>query len=77
MFPYRDENPAILPPYVTVAMIALNVAAWILIQGMGSALPLARSVCDTAHVDRRDVTDRDERCVGGVRHRMAGVPHSL
>ncbi|HPF61248.1 MAG: rhomboid family intramembrane serine protease [Gemmatimonadetes bacterium] len=46
MFPYRDENPAILPPYVTVAMIALNVAAWILIQGMGSALPLARSVCE-------------------------------
>lgn len=46
MFPIRDENPHFLPPLVTYGIIALNAAAWIFLQGLGSELPLARSVCD-------------------------------
>ena len=42
MFPYKDENPTVLTPYVTVGLIVLNVLAWALIQGLGSAAPLAR-----------------------------------
>jgi membrane associated rhomboid family serine protease len=46
MFPYRDENETQRSPYVTIAIIALNVLAWLLVQGAGSTLSLARSVCD-------------------------------
>jgi membrane associated rhomboid family serine protease len=46
MFPYRDENETQRTPYVTMGLIALNVLAWLLIQGAGATLPLARSVCD-------------------------------
>lgn len=46
MFPIRDENPHFLTPVVTYAILGLNVAAWVLVQGLGSQLPLATSVCD-------------------------------
>jgi membrane associated rhomboid family serine protease len=46
MFPYRDENQTMRRSYVTLAIIALNVLAWVLVQGAGATLPLARSVCD-------------------------------
>jgi rhomboid family protein len=46
MFPYRDENETQRPPYVTVALIAVNVLVWLLVQGAGSAMSLARSVCN-------------------------------
>jgi membrane associated rhomboid family serine protease len=46
MFPYRDENETQRAAIVTGAIIALNVAAWIFVQGAGSTLALARSVCD-------------------------------
>jgi membrane associated rhomboid family serine protease len=46
MFPYRDENQTIRTPYTTYALIALNAAAWILVQGAGSEVPLATSVCN-------------------------------
>ena len=46
MFPYKDENPTVLPPVVTVAIIALNVIAWAVVQGLGTAGPLVRSVCE-------------------------------
>jgi membrane associated rhomboid family serine protease len=46
MFPYRDENPSVLTPYVTVGLIAANLAVWIVVQGMGSEVPLATSVCE-------------------------------
>jgi membrane associated rhomboid family serine protease len=45
MFPIRDENPQLAVPFVTFAIIALNVAAWILLQGLGSEPALTRSVC--------------------------------
>ncbi len=46
MFPIRDDNPHFLTPVVTYALIALNVAAWVLLQGLGTEVPLVRSVCD-------------------------------
>jgi membrane associated rhomboid family serine protease len=46
VFPIRDENPQLLTPFVTYAIFALNIAAWIFLQGLGSQMPLATSVCD-------------------------------
>lgn len=46
MFPIRDDNPTELSPIVTVAIIAVTAAVWILVQGAGLSGPtLARSVC--------------------------------
>jgi membrane associated rhomboid family serine protease len=47
MFPYHDENETQRTPYVTFALIALNVAAWVLYQGAGAERPLAASVCNS------------------------------
>lgn len=46
MFPIRDENPHFLTPLVTYALIGINLAAWVSIQGLGSEELLARSVCN-------------------------------
>jgi membrane associated rhomboid family serine protease len=46
MFPYRDDNPTLGQPVVTLLIIAANAAVWILIQGMGQDPALARSVCE-------------------------------
>ncbi|HEX7128375.1 MAG TPA: rhomboid family intramembrane serine protease [Thermodesulfobacteriota bacterium] len=46
MFPYHDENETLHTPYVTWALIGLNVVSWLFVQGAGAALPLARSVCN-------------------------------
>ena len=46
MFPYHDENETQRPAYVTMAFVALNVFMWVVVQGAGSALPLATSVCN-------------------------------
>lgn len=46
MFPYRDENQTQRRSWVTLGVIALNVLAWLLVQGAGSTLPLLRSVCE-------------------------------
>lgn len=45
MFPLRDENPTLHQPFATYLIIALNIAVWALVQGLGSAMPLARSLC--------------------------------
>ena len=46
MFPLRDENPTLLTPYVTVALIAINVAVWVYLEGAGfSPDLLSRTVC--------------------------------
>jgi membrane associated rhomboid family serine protease len=47
VFPYHDENETQRTPYVTIALIALNVAAWVLYQGAGSERALAASVCNS------------------------------
>ena len=46
MFPYRDDNPTLATPAVTYLLIALNVAAWVLVQGMGAEPYLSKSVCE-------------------------------
>jgi membrane associated rhomboid family serine protease len=46
MFPYRDENPALLTPVVTVAIIVLNLVAWVFLQGMGAPGAMAQSICE-------------------------------
>lgn len=45
MFPIRDENPTIRKPVATMAIIGLNLAVWIFIQGGGSVMPLVNSLC--------------------------------
>ena len=46
MFPYHDENETERTPYVTMALIAMSVAAWLFVQGGGESTALARSVCN-------------------------------
>ena len=46
MFPYRDENETQRLAIVTAVIIALNILAWIAVQGAGAALPLATSICE-------------------------------
>ncbi|MGE5144253.1 MAG: rhomboid family intramembrane serine protease [Acidobacteriota bacterium] len=46
MIPYRDENPTTLPPIVTVGIIALNVIAWLFIEGAGAGRAVDAAVCN-------------------------------
>jgi membrane associated rhomboid family serine protease len=46
MFPYRDDNPTLSTPIITIFLIGANVAVWVLIQGMGSDPRLAQSICE-------------------------------
>jgi membrane associated rhomboid family serine protease len=46
MFPYHDENETQRATYVTYAIIAVNVLVWLVVQGAGLTLALARSVCE-------------------------------
>ena len=46
MFPYRDENETQHAAIVTGVIIALNVLAWIFVQGAGSTFALAKSICE-------------------------------
>jgi len=46
VFPIRDENPHFLTPVVTHGIVALNVLAWIFVQGLGAEKQLAHSLCD-------------------------------
>jgi membrane associated rhomboid family serine protease len=45
MFPLRDDNPTLSTPAVTLALVALNVMAWLTLQGGGAEPMLTRSVC--------------------------------
>jgi membrane associated rhomboid family serine protease len=46
MIPYHDENKTQRPAYVTLAIVALCTLAWVLVQGAGEDVSLARSVCN-------------------------------
>ncbi|MGN6732871.1 MAG: rhomboid family intramembrane serine protease, partial [Candidatus Binatia bacterium] len=46
MIPYRDENETQRTAVVTLLIIALNVFAWLFVQGAGAEFPLAKSVCE-------------------------------
>jgi len=46
MFPIRDEHRTATTPLVTFALIGLNAAAWVFLQGLGAEASLVRSVCE-------------------------------
>ena len=46
MFPYRDDNPTLATPVVTLLIITANVFVWLVVQGMGAEPNLSRSVCE-------------------------------
>jgi membrane associated rhomboid family serine protease len=46
VLPYHDENETQRTAYVTLTLIALNVLAWLVLQGAGSPEQLATSVCN-------------------------------
>jgi membrane associated rhomboid family serine protease len=46
MIPYRDENETQRLAIVTATIIGINILTWLVVQGAGADLPLARSVCD-------------------------------
>ncbi len=45
MFPLRDENPTLRQPRATIVIIALNLLAWIFLQGFGTDPALGTSLC--------------------------------
>jgi len=45
VFPIRDDNPSFLFPIATIAIIALNVIVWALVQGFGTEPALTASIC--------------------------------
>ena len=46
MFPYRDENETQRTAIITLSIITVNVFAWLFVQGAGTTLALAQSVCN-------------------------------
>ncbi|HEU4827813.1 MAG TPA: rhomboid family intramembrane serine protease [Gemmatimonadales bacterium] len=46
MFPYRDDNPTLATPVVTIGLIAANIVMWVMVQGMGAEPRLSASVCE-------------------------------
>lgn len=44
MIPLRDENPTEMTPFITMILIAANVAAWVLLQGAGAPQALEASI---------------------------------
>jgi membrane associated rhomboid family serine protease len=45
MFPLRDDNPTVHASVATFAIIGINVAVWIFVQGLGANPQLVESVC--------------------------------
>jgi len=45
MFPYRVENPRLGPAIATLAIMALNLLVWIVVEGMGTSDTLPNTVC--------------------------------
>jgi membrane associated rhomboid family serine protease len=45
VFPYHDENETQRQPLVTIGLIAITVGVWLLVQGAGTPMALAESVC--------------------------------
>ena len=46
MFPYHDENATQRTAVVTYLIIATNVLVWLVVEGAGSPLAVARAVCN-------------------------------
>ncbi len=45
MFPLKDDNPTLLTPYVTVFIIAVNVAVWLTFEHAGVGTGYLQSLC--------------------------------
>jgi membrane associated rhomboid family serine protease len=79
MFPYRDDNPTLTPPVVTVLLIAMNAAVWIMVQGMGLDPALSRSVCQLGLIPGEllgHVTEGTRLPLGGGAICVLGVDHA-
>lgn len=50
MFPISDDNPTLRTPVMTIALLLVTWAVWFWVQGGGTPLPLAISVCDLGFV---------------------------
>jgi membrane associated rhomboid family serine protease len=50
MFPVSDDNPTLRTPVMTIGLLVATWAVWFWVQGAGSPLPLAISVCDLGFV---------------------------
>jgi len=46
MFPYKDDNPTLATPLVTLALIAANILVWLTVEGGGSERALVTAVCE-------------------------------
>jgi membrane associated rhomboid family serine protease len=46
MFPISDDNPTLRTPVMTIALLVVTWAVWLLVQGAGNPEPLAISVCN-------------------------------
>ena len=46
MFPYRDDNPTLQTPVITIGVIILTTLVWVLVQGAGADPALGRSICE-------------------------------
>jgi membrane associated rhomboid family serine protease len=53
VFPYKDDNPTVLTPVVTVAIIAVTSLVWLFLQGGGSEPRLTESVCQLGAIPAR------------------------
>jgi membrane associated rhomboid family serine protease len=69
LFPLRDDNPTLLTPVVTIALILANVGVWLYVQGAGmSADVLGASACQLGAIPA-EVTGQ----TGGARGVDLGV----
>lgn len=53
MFPYKDDNPTVLTPVVTLGIIAVTSLVWLFVQGGGSEPRLTESVCQLGAIPAR------------------------
>ena len=66
MIPLRDDNPTLLTPFITIAIIVVNVVVWLYVQGAGaSEQTLFDSVCQLGMIPA-EITGQGE--YGGYRY---------
>jgi rhomboid family protein len=53
VFPYKDDNPTVLTPVVTLGIIAVTSLVWLFVQAGGSEPRLTESVCRLGAIPAR------------------------
>ncbi len=53
MFPYKDDNPTVLTPVVTLVIIGVTSLIWLVFQGGGAEPRLSESVCELGVIPAR------------------------